>query len=254
MISGKSAVNLRFEAAPADRAVPSFAGKGNLVLVTARTPLPHSPGMLRHSDIWRALDRLAFDHGLTASGLARRAGLDPTTFNRSKRVTRDGKLRWPSTESLAKVLEATGTSLAQFVGLIDGPTEAAPRPRIPVLGYARAGEPGMFDERGWPAGDAWNEAAFPGIDDPSAFGLEISGDSMEPSYRDGDVIIVSPKADVRRGDRVVVRLKTGEFMAKQLQRAGTRRVELVPFNPAHPKLSLAIGDIAWMARIIWASQ
>jgi phage repressor protein C with HTH and peptisase S24 domain len=210
--------------------------------------------MLRHSDIWRALDRLALETGLTASGLARRAGLDPTTFNKSKRVTRDGKLRWPSTESLAKVLEATGTPLTQFVGLIDGLTAAAPRRRIPVLGYAKAGEPGMFDERGCPCGNGWGEAAFPEIEDPAAFGLQISGDSMEPSYRDGDIIIVSPNANVRRGDRVVVRLKAGECMAKQLERAGTRRVELVPFNPSHPKLSLAIADIAWMARIVWASQ
>jgi phage repressor protein C with HTH and peptisase S24 domain len=210
--------------------------------------------MLRHGDIWRALDRLASASGLTASGLARRAGLDPTTFNKSKRVTRDSKLRWPSTESLAKVLEATGTPLAQFVGLIDDPAGAAPRRRIPVLGYAQAGEPGRFDEHGRPAGEGWSETAFPAIDDAGAFGLEIAGDSMEPSYRDGDIIIVAPSASVRRGDRVVVRLKTGDFLAKQLQRASAQRVELMPFNPAHPKLSLAVDDIAWMSRIVWASQ
>ena len=48
--------------------------------------------MLKHTDIWRAIDRLAAQHGLSASGLARRAGLDPTTFNKSKRTTNDGKL------------------------------------------------------------------------------------------------------------------------------------------------------------------
>jgi phage repressor protein C with HTH and peptisase S24 domain len=210
--------------------------------------------MLRHSDIWRALDRLAAEHGLTASGLARRAGLDPTTFNKSKRVTRDGKLRWPSTESLAKVLEATSSSLAQFVSLIDSQTAAVAHRRIPFLGYAQAGEPGMFDERGRPAGDAWDEVALPEIEDPAAFGLEISGSSMEPSYRDGDVIIVSPSASIRRGDRVLVRLKTGDLMASQLQRASARRIELAPFNDTHPKLSLAVNDLAWMARIVWASQ
>ncbi|HUA51222.1 MAG TPA: helix-turn-helix transcriptional regulator [Candidatus Sulfotelmatobacter sp.] len=208
--------------------------------------------MLRHSDIWRALDRLAGEKGLTASGLARRAGLDPTTFNKSKRVTRDGKLRWPSTESLAKVLEATTCSLAQFVSLID--SNASPHRHIPVLGYAQAGEPGMFDERGCPAGDAWDQVAFPAIDDPTAFALEITGESMEPCYRDGDVIIVSPTASARRGDRVVVRLKTGDLLAKVLQRDGSRSVELAPFNTAHPKLNIAIAELAWMARIIWASQ
>jgi phage repressor protein C with HTH and peptisase S24 domain len=210
--------------------------------------------MLRHSDIWRALDRLAAAHSLTASGLARRAGLDPTTFNKSKRVTRDGKLRWPSTESLAKVLEATGSSLAQFVSLIDSHAGAGGRRRIPVLGYAQAGAPGVFDDRGRPAGDAWDEVSFPEIDDPAAFGLEITGSSMEPSYRDGDVIIVSPGASIRRGDRVVVRLKTGDLMARQLQRAGARRIELAPFNASHPKLSVAVNELAWMARIVWASQ
>ncbi|MEJ0072447.1 MAG: helix-turn-helix transcriptional regulator [Pseudomonadota bacterium] len=210
--------------------------------------------MLRHSDIWRALDRLAVENGLTASGLARRAGLDPTTFNKSKRVTRDRKLRWPSTESLAKVLEATNSTLAQFVSLIEGHAATPTRRRIPVLGCAQAGEPGMFDERGLPCGEAWGEAAFPEIDDPAAFALAISGDSMEPAYRDGDIIIVAPNASIRRDDRVVVRLKAGDIIAKQLHRAGSRRIELVPFNPTHPKLHLATDEIAWMARIVWASQ
>ncbi len=67
--------------------------------------------MLTHASIWQAIDALAAQHGLTASGLARRAGLDPTSFNRSKRISRSGKPRWPSTESLAKILAATGASL-----------------------------------------------------------------------------------------------------------------------------------------------
>src|SRR6185369_14522491 len=194
--------------------------------------------MLRHADIWRALDRLAFEHGLTASGLARRAGLDPTTFNKSKRVTRDGKLRWPSTESLAKVLDATKSSLGQFVSLIEAPEPGRPQRRLPVIGYAQAGEPGNFDDQGKPTGEAWDEVTFPDLDDPGTFALEITGDSMEPAYRDGDVIVVSAQAGIRRGDRVVARLVPGEIVAKQLVRAGSRRLELAPFNPAHPKLNL----------------
>ncbi|HAI29308.1 MAG TPA: DNA-binding protein, partial [Thalassospira sp.] len=60
--------------------------------------------MIRHQQIWAALDQIAEDHGLTPSGLARLAQLDPTTFNRSKRTTAQGKPRWPSTESISKVL------------------------------------------------------------------------------------------------------------------------------------------------------
>ncbi|MBX6366890.1 MAG: helix-turn-helix transcriptional regulator [Rhodospirillales bacterium] len=209
--------------------------------------------MLSHADIWQAIDRLAARNGLTASGLARRSGLDPTTFNRSKRATRDGKPRWPSTESIAKVLLATNSSLFDFVRLIDHGIDGAMR-RIPMLGYAQAGAEGTFDERGCPVLSGWKEIAFPDIDDPALYALEISGDSMAPVYRDGDIIIVSPQAPVRRGDRVVVRTTKGEVMAKELQRRSTTRVEFASLNPSAPDLSLAAEDVAWIARIIWASQ
>src|SRR5690242_3381970 len=77
-----------------------------------------SQGPLTHEQIWSALDRLAARASLSPSGLARRAGLDPTTFNKSKRVTADGRERWPSTESLAKALTAAGASIDTFVELI----------------------------------------------------------------------------------------------------------------------------------------
>ncbi|ACJ00677.1 S24 family peptidase [Rhodospirillum centenum] len=214
--------------------------------------------MIKHAEIWRAIDRLAARHGLSASGLAKRGGLDPTTFNRSKRVTHDGKLRWPSTESLAKVLEATNSTFADLVALAgDGPVgQAAPVhvQRVPVIGYAQAGSDGFFDDAGYPVGNGWDELEFPHLGDPNAYALEISGDSMEPLYRDGDVIIVSPGASVRRGDRVVVRTREGEVMAKQLARLTANRLELQSLNKAHPDRTLAMTEVAWMARILWASQ
>ena len=74
--------------------------------------------MLTHNQIWGAIDALAARHGLSPSGLAKLAGLDPTTFNKSKRGGANGKLRWPSTESVSKVLSATGASLDEFVTLV----------------------------------------------------------------------------------------------------------------------------------------
>jgi phage repressor protein C with HTH and peptisase S24 domain len=210
--------------------------------------------MLKHADIWRAIDRLAAQHGLSASGLARRAGLDPTTFNKSKRITGEGKQRWPSTESISKVLEATSSSFSEFVSLVSDVPGQTSVQRVPVIGYAQAGDSGYFDDAGYPAGSGWDELLFPQIGDPHAYALEVSGESMEPVYRDGDIIIVAPSANIRRGDQVVVKTSGGEVMAKQLLRSTATKVELQSINPNHPGRTLTPGEITWMARIVWASQ
>lgn len=210
--------------------------------------------MLRHQDVWRAIDRLAAEYGYSASGLARRAGLDPTTFNKSKRIARDGKPRWPTTESISKILVATNSTMGQFVTLLSDGVEGGVVHRIPVIGYAQTGRQGFFDDAGYPTGNGWDEVDFPNIGDSHAYALEISGDSMEPVYRDGDTIVVSPQANVRRGDRVVVRTKAGEILAKQLVRQTANRIELHSINKAHDDVIIPAEDIDWMARIVWASQ
>jgi phage repressor protein C with HTH and peptisase S24 domain len=207
---------------------------------------------LTHSQIWTALDRLAARSKLSPSGLAKRSGLDPTTFNKSKRITPDGRARWPSTESIAKALSATSVSVESFVSLIGESNGAAQA--IPLIGFAEAGASGYFDDGGFPVGKGWDEIAFPGVTDERAYALEISGDSMLPAYRDGDVIIVSPAAPVRRGDRVVVKTGSGEIMVKELKRQTAKQVELKSLNADHPERTLTLEDVVWIARVVWASQ
>ena len=156
----------------------------------------------------------------------------------------DGRARWPSTESVAKVLDATGASLEAFTALVSGARALASNGaarnagrRIPLIGFAQAGGDGFFDDGGYPVGGGWDEVTLPEIGDPNAYALEISGDSMEPVFRDGDMVIVSPAAPIRRGDRVVVRTQRGEVMTKQLARRSARRIELRSLNPAHPNYS-----------------
>ncbi len=212
---------------------------------------------MKHEDIWRALDTLAAEYGLSASGLAKKAGLDATTFNPSKRRMPDNRARWPSTESLAKVLDATGASLEMFTSLVTGSatvTTARPPRRIPLLGMAQAGGNGFFDDAGFPVGGSWDEVSLPEIGDPHAYALEISGDSMEPVFRDGDMVVISPAAPIRRGDRVVLRTVAGEVMAKQLARRSAKRIELKSLNPEHRDRSFDLMEVAWMHRVIWASQ
>ncbi|MCS0495460.1 helix-turn-helix transcriptional regulator [Ancylobacter mangrovi] len=208
--------------------------------------------MLTHAQIWRAIDRLAERHGLSVSALAKRAGLDATTFNRSKREQTDGRPRWPSTESVAKILAATGTSLDDFMQLVAG-VRMGGRP-VPLIGFAQAGAGGYFDDAGFPVGGFWDEIVFPDIGDDHAYALEIAGDSMMPLYRDGDVVVVSPSAPIRRGDRVIVKTREGEVMAKELKRRTARTIELRSLNPEHPDRMLHDREIAWIARVLWASQ
>lgn len=209
--------------------------------------------MLTHFQIWRGIDSLASRHGLSPSGLAKLAGLDPTTFNKSKRGTLDGRLRWPSTESLAKVLVATGASLDEFVALVSERAEARPTRPVPLIGWAQAGQGGYFDHSGFPSLNGWEEIAFPDLSDAKAYALEIAGDSMLPVFRDGDRILVSPAAHFRRGDRVVVKTSSGEVMAKQLGRLSAQRIELKSLNPAYEDRILAMSDVSFVHRIVWAS-
>jgi phage repressor protein C with HTH and peptisase S24 domain len=125
---------------------------------------------------------------------------------------------------------------------------------VPLLGLAQAGSGGFFDSAGFPAGQGWEEIALPTPGEAGIYALEVQGDSMEPLYREGDRIVVSPTEQVRRGDRVVVKTRDGEVMAKILARQTAKQIELHSVNPAYEPRLINTADIEWIARIIWASQ
>jgi len=214
--------------------------------------------MLSHDRVWAAIDALAERYSLSASGLAKRAGLDSTAFNKSKRLASDGRPRWPSTESLAKIIEATGASLDEFMALLNRrpDSDALPmqRPTVPLVGFAQAGAGGFFDDAGFPVGHGWDLIELPAPSTARSYALKVQGDSMLPLYRNGDVLIVEPGATVRKGDRVVVKTNAGEVMAKVLERQTVKSVSLVSLNPEHPNREIPVAEVEWVARIVWASQ
>ncbi len=201
-------------------------------------PIIHTQ-MLQHGDVWRGIDRLAAKHGLSASGLARRAGLDPTAFNPSKRITvkagRVGRAR----ESVAKILAVTGESFSSFVqltGAAGSGTSAttmrsAPAAWRPARRHAPCrssrwsvlSEGECFSNDGQPKGEGWGRMSFGTINDRGAFAIEISGRDLDPIYRDGDVVVVSPTAEIRRGDRVVVQSGDGSVQHPPRRPPGRRR-------------------------------
>ena len=208
---------------------------------------------LSHTEIWTAIDALAKRFDMSPSAMAKMAGLDPTAFNRSKRGDGDTRPRWPSTESLAKVLEATGVGFSEFAAL----TERAPPPNpraAPLIGFAQAMAEGVFDENGAPTGSGWDEIDFPGLGGEGVYALEITGDDLAPIFRDGDRLLVSPSVEPRRGDRVVVRTTGGELLVKELARVTARSVELASLKGDGQDLTLDLAEVVWIARILWASQ
>lgn len=214
--------------------------------------------MLSHETIWSAIDTLAKRHQLTPSALAKRAGLDPTSFNKSKRFGPDGRKRWPSTESVSRCWRRRGQASTSFwLCFRQDADNAAFRcgQCHPLLGFAQAGSGGFFDDGGFPAGQGWDVVEFPSSPErkQGVYALEVQGESMMPLYRDGDILIVEPGAQVRRGDRVVLKSRDGEVMAKVLARQSPKNIEL-SLNPEHPNRSFDMADVEWIARIIWASQ
>lgn len=229
--------------------------------------------MFSHMQVWTAIDALAQQNDMSVSRLARNAGLDPTTFNKSKRFTGDGRPRWPSTESLSKVMSATDTKMDELLDLVRmeqynqsdnlslmRKLELADHPlsnrsnSVPLIGLAQAGSGGFFDDAGLPSGNGWDDVEFPPHNAQNTYALEITGDSMLPLYRHGDRIIVSPESTIRRGDRVVVRTQDGEVMAKVLAKKTPTQIELESVNPAHENRIIQLNDLDWIARIVWASQ
>jgi phage repressor protein C with HTH and peptisase S24 domain len=208
--------------------------------------------MLSHADVWRGVDRLAEVNGLSASGLARRAGLDPTTFNKSKRNTRDGRPRWPSTESLSKILEATQTTLGEFVSLVQPGTSVATRATIPCVRLSVAAAP-QFDGAGFPKA-SFERIELSHLDARHLYALEIDRDDYAPVYRNGDTVLVSPGIGVRRLDRVVLMPREGALRLGILQRRTAERLTLQSLSHQDETNVFAPADVSWLARIVWASQ
>jgi phage repressor protein C with HTH and peptisase S24 domain len=206
--------------------------------------------MLSHKHIWSAIDALAARYGHSPSGLARAAGLDPTTFNKSKRLGPQGRLRWPSTESLSKILVVTGASIEDFVALLSRGGAKAPSRMVPFLKLKDLTKKKAFDGDGKLALKAWERLSFPDLNDDTAFAIEVTGDAAEPVFRDGDVVVVSPAADLRKGDRVLVKVEDGWALMNLVKRTA-KKIELKPLNGEGGGGVFERAKVEWIARVMW---
>ncbi|MCL2672816.1 MAG: helix-turn-helix transcriptional regulator [Alphaproteobacteria bacterium] len=211
---------------------------------------------LTHREIWTAIDRLAARNDLSTSGLAIKAGLNPTTFNPSKRVNRSGRQRWPSTESVHKILEISGTSAVEFLGLVENGDNAglAGMASIPLGSFEQHTTRVQFNEKGKPLkSSGWDAITFPGQLPDDLFALEITGKEYSPILLEGDRLIASAKLAPRRGDRVIVATLNDQIILGIFTRATTSSVEFTDLSTQR-NYSMPVASVRWIARILWIGQ
>ncbi|KZL18905.1 hypothetical protein PsAD2_02421 [Pseudovibrio axinellae] len=214
--------------------------------------------MLDHATLWATLDKLADKHQLTPSGLARRAGLDPTSFNVSKRFAADGRPRWPSTESLSKVLDVTQMSFVDFALLLQGENETSSIHFRSFPAYLCTSdelkEVNLENISDLKLDNFCDSFIFPSPQSDKFFAVEVSSNSFEPYYSEGQILIVSPESSLRRNDHVLILTKSGELHCGPLQRQTNERIEFRRHIPDETPRVVAVADMVWSARISWVSQ
>jgi phage repressor protein C with HTH and peptisase S24 domain len=202
--------------------------------------------MFTHDDIWRAIDRLAEDKGFSASGLARQAGLDPTAFNRSKRTSPNGKPRWPSTESLAKILSITSCTMEEFLQIMGQDAPAKTR-KIPMLAYTTVRTGRIKAENTETYTIAINAGQH-------AFAMTVEDEKLRPLYRMGSVIVAELDAKISTDDRVLLFSKKDGLKGGILHSAQKRTISILLPEQDFREMTFPENEIEWIARILWASQ
>lgn len=152
-------------------------------------------------------------------------------------------------DRLREVMKRSDLSPAEKVSRlrrIVGESPVAPRPvadllprEVPVINSVAAGYPRGFTDLGYPARVADSYIRCPDLDDPDAFAARVVGDSMEPLYREGDIVVFSPAAALRSGMDCFARLEPDDestFKRVFFDRGadGRELIRLQPLNPAYP--------------------
>ena len=124
--------------------------------------------------------------------------------------------------------------------------------QVPLINSVAAGYPREFTDLGYPARVADEYVLSPDVDDPDAFAARVVGDSMEPQYREGDIVVFSPNRTVKSGLDCFVRLeRDGETTFKRVELEGAgggegAKIRLVALNPLYGERTVAREDVAFM--------
>ncbi len=209
---------------------------------------------MKYEQIWNAVDKLAKTKGLSPSGLAKLAGLDATTFNKSKRVRPDGNKRWPSLESINKILEACGLNFEEFYSLGEKADDDidCEESLIPFIKFSQLNRKNEFITKNIDT-TSWKRIIFPDSKD-MLYAIEIDNEEYFPLYRDGSVILAASNSDIRKGDRVVVYKKDCTAVLYEFVRRTAASLILKHLLRSNENIEIAISGVKLVHRIVWAGQ
>lgn len=205
---------------------------------------------MKYEQVWEAVDKLAKVNGLTPSGLAKKAGLDSTTFNKSKRIRPDGKKRWPSLDSLNKIIEVCNISFEQFYDLVNKDIKADAN-SVPYIKFSKLTNHKIEDAK--LTTENWNRIRFPETC-CNLYSVELDIDNYEPFYRKNTILVLTQNSEIRKGDRIVILLNDGRVLINEFIRRTASTIEVCDLLTPEIETTINIQTISLINRIIWASQ
>ncbi|MDR1025959.1 MAG: hypothetical protein LBL47_01040 [Lactobacillus sp.] len=207
---------------------------------------------MKYKNVWGAVDKLAKINGLSTSGLAKKAGLDPTTFNKSKRLRPDGNKRWPSLESINKITEACGVTFEQFCQIGNGGEDVEINNSIPYIKFSKLKKAQKINAKGIDT-RGWDKIRFPDSGDV-LYAIDIDTKEFEPVYRKSSILVAVKNSEIRRGDRIVTLVNGGEIIVGEFVKRSAASIEMIDICDPKKEIKTAIKDIKIINRIVWASQ
>ncbi len=201
------------------------------------------------SAIGKVLKARRIAKGLSARQLAERVGVSDAHIIYIEKAQRRATF-----DKLMNIISTLGLTVDEIMSVIGqknddsgGLAYSKPLRRIPVVSWVTAGawhdvsdafEPGDSDQ--------WIESDVEG---ESVFALSVKGDSMEPEFHEGEVIIINPHVEAMPGDFIIVKNPDGEATFKQLKKYGNSWV-LHPLNPRHQDMVVRRGDFRVIGKVV----
>jgi len=185
---------------------------------------------------------------LDQTDLARELGYSPGYISLLARGERENPGR-PLLERLA-IVEERGpvfTQSQENIHQSTGNNELSglayvPIRQIPVISWCHAGDAATYEE----LPKSWQETLPSTCTDPHAFGLVVEGDSMQPNYQSGDILIMMPSTPPRNGCLVVAKYKTDGVVFRRYHSGAEGIVRLTAYNPIYPPHDGSVDDFHWI--------